>query len=230
MAEPPKTSKSVRTRRRLVEVTLELLLESGESAITTVAVTKRASMAQSSFYFHFDSVEALMREAGRSTGEALAAQLGEWMEELRSAEHETLDGLLEHLERVFDRLRQDRTYVEVFVRFRRSPFVLGEVLREVEERFRLLIRAHVNVLAEGYVAEYGASVRAPAPYPELAADMLIEQALAAADLLFRNEALKSRTLARVVASSMFGMMQSLFIPFELRHKYIYGLEGVAGTT
>lgn len=51
-----------RSRRRLLDSALEILDEGDVNDLTTVAITKRAGMAQSSFYVHFDSIEHLLKE------------------------------------------------------------------------------------------------------------------------------------------------------------------------
>ncbi|WP_158088775.1 TetR/AcrR family transcriptional regulator [Thermoactinospora rubra] len=48
------------TRARLLEAGLAILDEAGEAALTTINVTRRAGIAQSSFYVHFADMDDLL--------------------------------------------------------------------------------------------------------------------------------------------------------------------------
>jgi len=48
------------TRQRLLDAALEILDEEGESGLTTVAITRRAGIAQSTFYVHFTDTSDLL--------------------------------------------------------------------------------------------------------------------------------------------------------------------------
>lgn len=48
------------TRRRLLDAALTILDEEGESALTTVTVTRGAGISQSSFYVHFSDIDDLL--------------------------------------------------------------------------------------------------------------------------------------------------------------------------
>lgn len=49
-----------RTRQRLLDAALAVLDEEGESSLTTISVTKRAGLAQPSFYAHFADMDDLL--------------------------------------------------------------------------------------------------------------------------------------------------------------------------
>jgi AcrR family transcriptional regulator len=63
------------TRQRLLDAALQILDEEGEPGLTTVNVTRRAGIAQSSFYVHFSDMDDLLhqliedvwRDRGRSS-------------------------------------------------------------------------------------------------------------------------------------------------------------------
>ena len=64
MTSPAKLSRreaKAVTRQRLLDTALEILDAEGEGALTTTLITRRAGMAQSSFYVHFASVDELLR-------------------------------------------------------------------------------------------------------------------------------------------------------------------------
>lgn len=48
------------TRQRLLDAALAILDEEGESGLTTVAITRRAGIAQSTFYVHFSDTSDLL--------------------------------------------------------------------------------------------------------------------------------------------------------------------------
>jgi AcrR family transcriptional regulator len=50
------------TRQRLLDAALTVLDDEGDSALTTMRVTKLAGIAQSSFYVHFADVDDLLRQ------------------------------------------------------------------------------------------------------------------------------------------------------------------------
>lgn len=50
------------SRQRLLDAALAILDEGDDSDLTTVEITKRAGLAQSSFYVHFTSIEHLLQE------------------------------------------------------------------------------------------------------------------------------------------------------------------------
>lgn len=57
-----RTEAKASTRQRLLDAALEILDEEGGAALTTVSVTKRVGIAQSSFYAHFADMDELLRQ------------------------------------------------------------------------------------------------------------------------------------------------------------------------
>ncbi len=82
-------AKSV-VRRRLLDAALEIIDEGGEGALTTTSVTKRAGLAQSSFYTHFRNLSDLLRELAE---EANALNLRETRAARRTASGAGLEAL-----------------------------------------------------------------------------------------------------------------------------------------
>jgi AcrR family transcriptional regulator len=64
MTERPvaRAEAKARSRQRLLDAALEILDEGDVSDLTTVEITKRAGLAQSSFYVHFGSIDQLLRD------------------------------------------------------------------------------------------------------------------------------------------------------------------------
>jgi AcrR family transcriptional regulator len=50
------------TRQRLLDAALQILDDEGESGLSTTNITRRAGIAQSSFYVHFEDVNELLHE------------------------------------------------------------------------------------------------------------------------------------------------------------------------
>lgn len=57
-----RTASKAATRQRLLDAALEILDEEGDAGLTTVNVTRRAGIAQSSFYVHFSDMDDLLRQ------------------------------------------------------------------------------------------------------------------------------------------------------------------------
>ena len=70
------------TRTRLLQAGLEVLDEQGEAALTTTNVTRRAGLAQSSFYVHFADMDDLLH----GLIDHLSA---EWLRETREARRQS---------------------------------------------------------------------------------------------------------------------------------------------
>ncbi|GAA4210871.1 hypothetical protein GCM10022252_79280 [Streptosporangium oxazolinicum] len=156
------------TRRRLLEAGLRILDEEGETALTTINVTRRAGIAQSSFYVHFTDMDDLLHnlidelslERLRSTRAARreSRSAPHDMERFRDTFRVPMKHSLAHprLFRLLLRSRHDRT----------SP--LGEWAREVFEDNRAALvedltriglpngtegeRRRLNMIADGVVA------------------------------------------------------------------------------
>jgi AcrR family transcriptional regulator len=57
---PTRAASKARNRRLLLDAALAILDEEGEAGLATTAVTRRAGMAQSSFYSHFTDIDDLL--------------------------------------------------------------------------------------------------------------------------------------------------------------------------
>lgn len=75
------------TRRRLLDAALAILDTDGDAGLTTVAVTRRAGIAQSTFYVHFVDVDDLLH----SLVEDLAAERGRLTRAARRASRAARD-------------------------------------------------------------------------------------------------------------------------------------------
>lgn len=140
-ATPTRREAKAATRQALLDAALRILDEDGSGALTTISVTKRAGIAQSSFYAHFADMDDLLehltqqlaRQRQSTTRRArwrFGAERSEGRGEVRDMFRVPLEGLLRHPEilRLVLRSRLDPT----------SP--LGRWSRElVEDNRRELI-------------------------------------------------------------------------------------------
>lgn len=73
----PRPSKSVRTRKRLIEAAKEIFEEHGFLDARITDISMRAGQSHGSFYYYFDSKEEIFREVAASVDERLFAPLDE---------------------------------------------------------------------------------------------------------------------------------------------------------
>jgi AcrR family transcriptional regulator len=71
----PRSSKGVRTRERMVEAAKEIFEEHGFLDARISDIAERAGQSHGSFYYYFDSKEAIFREVAASIDERLFAPL-----------------------------------------------------------------------------------------------------------------------------------------------------------
>ncbi len=124
------------TRERLIAGALELLHTGGESAVSTVSVTRAAGVVQSAFYQHFANVEACLAEAA----ERVARHIREAVADARRAMYQAGPGTgkdLEHFYRsVFALVESQRPTVELFLRHRTDALALGGVMHRLAADLR----------------------------------------------------------------------------------------------
>jgi TetR/AcrR family transcriptional repressor of nem operon len=73
VANETHSSKSERTRRRIVDAAARAYREHGLEGVGVREIMKRAGLTQGGFYFHFPDKEALFNEASREATVSLAA-------------------------------------------------------------------------------------------------------------------------------------------------------------
>jgi AcrR family transcriptional regulator len=118
-------STKAETRERLIAAAVKLLHKGGESAVTTVSVTREAGITQSAFYQHFANVgDCLGAAADRACRE-----IREAVENHRQRMLETRSGGAADLERayrdMFGLATRQRPIMELFLRHRSDPLALG---------------------------------------------------------------------------------------------------------
>lgn len=120
------------TRQRLMAAAEEVFAERGYYRTSVSEITRRAGVAQGTFYLYFESKDEIFRE--------LVRQLGR---ELRRATREAMAGAP-------DRLTAERRGFEAFFNFARHHRGAYRVLYEAEVVDREVFEEYYRTLAEGY--------------------------------------------------------------------------------
>jgi AcrR family transcriptional regulator len=193
------------TRERLLAAALELLHRGGESAVTTVSLTREAGITQSAFYRHFANVaECLAAAAERVTGEIRTAVAAH-----RRAMFASGPGTGADLERAFRAMfalvRRQRPVTQLFLRHRSDPLALNGVMY----RFA---RGLVADLA-GQLAGRALKAGLPAPDPvalEALADGLVGASLAAVEAYLDGRGPAVEESARLLAAFSTGASVAVY--------------------
>jgi AcrR family transcriptional regulator len=119
------------TRALLVEAAVRLLSEEGPSAVTTTRLAAEVGIVQSGFYAHFGSVDEVVAAACSRVVDQAREPIGQWMLELVDADPGDLTVLAAHYRRVLDLLAPRWGAIELVLRHRRDPTLLGTRLAEV---------------------------------------------------------------------------------------------------
>jgi TetR/AcrR family transcriptional regulator, fatty acid biosynthesis regulator len=116
------------TRARLLQAALDLLDTGGESAVTTVAVTQKAGIAQSAFYQHFANVE----ECLAAVAEQITSEIRMFVAEARRKRVEAGlnlgDQLEESFRNMFKLASRERSIHRLFLRYRSDRVTLNGVM------------------------------------------------------------------------------------------------------
>ena len=109
-----------RTRSRLQQALIELILEKGYDAITIRDITERAHVGYATFFRHYDSKEALLADAFEQSVTELVALLYSLGEASPQEE-----GRL-----IFDHIAANHELYQVFLRGEGTQALVGQVERE----------------------------------------------------------------------------------------------------
>jgi TetR/AcrR family transcriptional regulator, fatty acid biosynthesis regulator len=132
----PNKERREATRLKLIHAAITLLREEGIAALSTVNITKKAGIAQSGFYMHFEDLDDCKKVAA----EAIAKDFRDYVNEHRRQMHETdpddLVLMKKHYEEILSIWKNERHLVEIFLRYRRDFSPLGEVMKNLSNQFR----------------------------------------------------------------------------------------------
>ena len=135
------------TRRRIEAAAVALVAERGWDAATTRAVAERAGVNRGLVHYHFESIDALLRQAVIG---ALEATMGEAAQPLEQPDFaRAVAGTFEAIEAFDPRSPAAALMAEAFVRAIRDPFLAEPVVAGLHA-FRQLIAARVDqAIADG---------------------------------------------------------------------------------
>jgi TetR/AcrR family transcriptional regulator, fatty acid biosynthesis regulator len=196
------------TRQRLIDATLNLLRTGGESAVTTVSVTRAAGSAQSAFYKHFPNVEACIAQAAGQ----VTAEIRKAVAAIRQRMYDTGPGagddLVQAFLEMFQLVDHHRAVTELFLRYRCDPVAMGGVMHRFGRDMSVdLARQLTAQIKKGGIAH------PPADWVQATADSLMEASFAAIDAHLAGRGLSveasARLLAAFSAAACLGVVQAM---------------------
>jgi AcrR family transcriptional regulator len=116
------------TRERLIAATLKLLHQGGETAVTTVSVTRTAGIVQSAFYRHFANLEECLAAAAERATADIRATVAEARRRMFEESPGTGEDLEHSLRKMFRLARRQRPVTELYLRFRSDRVSLNGVM------------------------------------------------------------------------------------------------------
>ena len=147
-------------RQRLLSAAVELIPELGWNAVSTRILAQRAGLAPGLVHYHFDSLQALLRQASiTSMREALQAM------DIIFEQAETLESGLDMLVGALETYTRDDPasllFVESYLASLRDPRLaadLGALLVDFRKRFAEWLRAHGQAEPETTAAVLAAAL------------------------------------------------------------------------
>jgi AcrR family transcriptional regulator len=147
---PIRRERTERTRRRLMDASVDLLFESGLGAVTTVQITKRAGIVQSGFYKHFASIDECVIERLEQFEKQIAVQLNDAIRSIHDADPFDEQSWAEMLDGVFGIFLRERRYSWLLLRYRHDPTPIGRALSKTIARVRSELATNLWVLGSRF--------------------------------------------------------------------------------
>ncbi len=192
---PRKRGTRKETRERLLRAVLKLLTEGGESAVTTVSVTREAGCAQSAFYQHFANVEECLALAAKQVTDELRPRIADARQRMYEINSGTQEELIQSYRDMFELARSQPAIVRLFLRYRADSLALNGVMH----RFA---RGLATDLANQLTAQAKrAGVTPPTDHVEALAELLIATSLAALEMFLEGRGPDVETSARILATT-----------------------------
>lgn len=119
----------------MLDAAIDLLRTEGLPSLTTVRVTKEAGIVQSGFYAHFKNPDHLQQEIADRVGRTLRETMASWMAAMRASGNSEKD-LAERYEHMLTLFAEEKSVVDLFLRYRRSQSPLGLVLTHLHTQLR----------------------------------------------------------------------------------------------
>lgn len=132
----PRREKRAATRERLLKATIALLRSEGIGALTTVAITKAAGLAQSGFYLHFAGVDDAKRAAAELVAERIRAYVARQRRRVHTLDPNDLKLLQRYCQKMLEIFETEPRFAEIFLHNRHDRSPLGAVMRELRRQLR----------------------------------------------------------------------------------------------
>ncbi|MGD8861031.1 MAG: TetR/AcrR family transcriptional regulator [Myxococcales bacterium] len=149
--EPGRRGKQGETRARLIQVTIDLVRSEGLSALTTSRITRAAGIAQPGFYAHFRNVEDCLQTAMSQVVDEVRVKVAKMRKDafrrFEEANGVTMTAIRASYEESLELVLAERTFAEIFLRYRRDPSLLGGYMGEVLDRIRADLSADIWSMA-----------------------------------------------------------------------------------
>lgn len=114
---------------------LDICRAQGEDALSTVAVTRRAGVAQSTFYVHFDNIDEALESAAAEMGSALRTQIARARGRSLAGPGTPYDMIRNAYAASVEALLAEREMTSLALRFRRDPrSPVGRAYRDVMQK------------------------------------------------------------------------------------------------
>jgi len=135
-------------RKKVLDATLKLILESGVQATSMAKVSKLSGVAVGTIYHHFSSKEAIITELYR----CMKLQMIEAIMPSILADKSVKEIFTQSMQRMLDYALENPEAFEFVEAFYMSPIIDDDVRREVESKFKSTIFGYFDELRkEGFV-------------------------------------------------------------------------------
>lgn len=202
---PRRRGTKVETRERLLLAALDLLHTGGESAVTTVSVTRAVGLVQSVFYQHFANVQECLAEAA----ECVTRQIREAVAAHRQRMYDTGPGagedLIQGYRDMFGLVARERPLVQLFLRYRSDPLALNGVMH----RFARGLSADLARQLTQQALKAGLPAP-PAAWVEVLAESLVAASLAAVEAHLEKRGPNVEESARLLAAFATGAVLGVY--------------------
>ena len=190
--------------------TLERALPEDYPHVTFTDVTREAGIVQSGFYAHFKNPEHLQHELADRVGRSLREHMAAWMAAMRASGDDEAD-LAERYEHVLQLFDEERAVVDLFLRYRRSPSPLGQVLGHLHTQLRADFFQYLRDRA-GDAASSGPQTRSHLGTIGMHADTLVAALLGVAEGVIDGRVGDLGTAARELAALTHEPLRRLTAP------------------
>lgn len=200
MAETARQARGARSRRALIDATLQLMAQGAD--LSTVAIARRAGLAQPTFYAHFRNVEACRLAAM----EAATRRIEENTRNRRALFRQGrpyLETMEQYLASWLAQVRVTGPLWDALGRYRNEESSFGHMVRALGRQSR-------REIAEELWEHLRVAGMRPEHYPQVAhlAEMLIASTAATARMLHEGELEDEQAAARTLARSFVASLEA----------------------